>query len=374
VDTGSGGIAETRKLIARPPDMFIYLFLFSIIGFFAIEVPPLTARTQRQMLGAFCFSMWLVASTRYKVGGDWYQYVDHFVFISQAAVKQSLDFFEPGWVIVNRLSAILETGVYGVNAIVGFISLASIYLLCRSVSRPLLGLVVSFPYMYIVVIMGFVRQSVAMGFFALAIYVYQKKQPWYVAAAVCALGLLFHSTAIFAVMFIVAAALLKTPDGALSKPRLFFFLFLQVVLLYYYVSRFGMGDKYESYSSYDYNPAASRMRSIYNLCIFALWPKARDTFDNGTTRVLGDVCLYASIAGFIGVWFIPLIFDRLIIYFLPLHILILGNVQLGRFSGLFRKGLVLLFGGYLAVWLMYANNASSWVPYQSILEFGHFFD
>jgi hypothetical protein len=347
-----------------------YLFLFYSLAFFALELPPLSRAAHKVLLAVSCFLMWLMAATRFEVGGDWPQYLDHFYVITHAPVEQSLGMFEPGWVMFNLLAEHIGADVFGVNGMAAAIAMFGIYLMCTMAKKPLTGLVVAFPYTFVVVVMGFVRQSISIGFFAIAIYVLEKRRSPVGAFLICALGLLFHSTAIFALMFILAGTALIREDGTTSKKKIFIFILLQIGLIVLLTSLSSIGSKYDAYSDYDYNPIASRARAFFNVCVFAMWYSVRASLQNRQVRVLGDMAAVVSLGCFIGVWFFPLIVDRLVMYFLPLHIYVLGNVRFGRLSGLFRKSLVLGSCAYILVWFAYANNAASWLPYRSVLM-GH---
>ena len=90
--------------------------------------------------------------------------------------------------------------MYGVNMACGIIFMTGLTVLCRQQTKPWLGLSVAFPYLIIVVAMGYTRQGVALGLFFLAIASIERGL-FRRYIAFIAVAALFHKTAILMIAF-----------------------------------------------------------------------------------------------------------------------------------------------------------------------------
>ena len=156
--------------------MAIYWLLFSIPSFFALIGNRRVLRNSNDSYSLHLDPIWLsiillmtlVIGLRFHVGGDWYAYlrIYRYIFETQDSFGSDLVYLvagDPGYLLLNWISAKLNGGIAGVNLLCGAIFSIGLSIFCRNLPRPFLALAVAMPYMVIVVSMGYSRQAVALG-------------------------------------------------------------------------------------------------------------------------------------------------------------------------------------------------------------------
>ncbi len=145
---------------------------------------------------------------RFQVGGDWLAYIRYLNQAADMAISDISPGNDPGYWLVNIISAQLGWGVVGVNAICGLLFSIGLVFFCRHLPRPWLALAVAVPYMVIVVAMGYSRQGVALGLAMLGLVALGRGRiPTFVIWIL--LGATFHKTA---VLLLPIAALTATKN------------------------------------------------------------------------------------------------------------------------------------------------------------------
>ena len=139
----------------------------------------------------------LAIGFRYQVGGDWSNYLFHYHHtigkpLSRVAIS------DPGYAFLNWIMARWHLGIYGVNTVCGAVFIAGLLVYCRQLPAPWLGFAVAVPYLIIVMAMGYTRQSVALGFFFLALAAIERDKFLQYLIWV-ALGATFHKSAVLLV-------------------------------------------------------------------------------------------------------------------------------------------------------------------------------
>jgi len=147
----------------------------------------------------------LVVGWRYRVGGDWNNYLQ----MLDDALQQSFAVYmsqrgETAYQALTWLSAHSGTGIYGVNLMCALVFVYGLMVFCHNSPRPWLSLAVAVPYLVIVVAMGYTRQGVAIGIIMLGLVALDKGSmakfvAWVVLAA------LFHKTALILIPLAIFA-------------------------------------------------------------------------------------------------------------------------------------------------------------------------
>ena len=152
-----------------------YWALF-FIPLFATVVPLRADRSLRKFLLLFFFIICsILIGLRYRVGGDWSGYIVMFNSVEGLNFLSLFALSDPGYQILNWISAKLGLGIFGVNLTGGAIFLYAILVFCQRQPMPWLGLLVAIPYLVIVVGMGYSRQAIALGFVLLAFVKWPEK-------------------------------------------------------------------------------------------------------------------------------------------------------------------------------------------------------
>ena len=112
------------------------------------------------------FTIWLVLvvliGLRYQVGGDWSIYLE-ILDLHSVPWDEIKGRIEPLFGLLNYFSSRLGLGVYGINVICASIFSFGLVYFCNMAKRPWLALTMAIPYTVIVIGMGYMKQSVAVG-------------------------------------------------------------------------------------------------------------------------------------------------------------------------------------------------------------------
>jgi hypothetical protein len=130
---------------------------------------------------AIVFVLTLLIGFRFKVGGDWGSYLGYVIRAGRYSFTHALRSSDPGYQVLNWLSAQLGFGIWGVNVVCGLIFSIGLARLCRHLPHPWLALAVAMPYLVIVVAMGYTRQGVALGLAMLGLVALgNRERRWFV--------------------------------------------------------------------------------------------------------------------------------------------------------------------------------------------------
>lgn len=306
----------------------------------------------------------LLVGFRYEVGGDWGAYVRHFEEIESHPLDEVIGLTDPGYVLLNWLSASLGLGIFGVNFVCGAIFAIALILFCKSLPRPWLALTVAVPYLLIVVAMGYSRQGVALAFELLALLALKNRSMvrfaiWGLLAAT------FHKSA---VLLLPVAALMGSRNRALSV-----ILGVGTTALGYFVLLQDSFDQmYVNYVDAEVQSQGALVRLMMNAvpAIVLLRYSARFKFPEGERR-LWRAFAFLSIAFLGGLFFsgASTALDRIALYMLPLQLVAFSHLPnvIGRPSGRNLPLVIAVIGYYTTVlftWLNFANNSFYWQPYR----------
>lgn len=303
----------------------------------------------------------VVIGLRHQVGGDWYNYLYLFREISSLPYDQTIIYRDPGYYQLGWLIARLGGDIYAVNLACAILVVYGIVAYSRTQPLPWLALLVSVPYLIVVVAMGYTRQSVALGCAMIGLVELGKgKALKYVVWVL--VGALFHKTA---VVLLPIAAL------AASRRRLWTFTWVGITTVTAELSLLGGSTDriWANYVNGDMQSQGALIRSLMNVV-----PSAVLLVFRKRIGIAGnEIRLYTWIAIFSMIC-VPLVqvastaVDRIALYFIPIQIFVLARTHrlAGGVAG--RTAIVLAIVAYSAlvlfVWLNYAQFASYWVPYR----------
>lgn len=139
---------------------YFVMLLIPIVASFAWQQEGL----KRDVCLATYFVLLLVfVGLRHEVGPDWDSYEWHYNVIRDLSWRDILEQREPGFFLINKLSALLGWGVYGVNFICAFLFLFGVFAYARKTANPWLAICAVVPYLVFIVGMSGVRQAAAIG-------------------------------------------------------------------------------------------------------------------------------------------------------------------------------------------------------------------
>ncbi len=349
--------------------MFMYWFVLLTISVIALrhEHPSKLFRVNHNLTPSWRIVFLLLTvfiGLRYEVGGDWFNYEKDFgLFVNELnnSENASTDF---AYIVLNRISGLLGFNIYGVNVACAAIFLYGLIRFCLNQPYPWLAMVIAFPYLIVVVSMGYTRQSVAIGLVMLAITFLLEKRI-YVYWVVIISAALFHKTALIFIglPFILGYLRFKYISliGILISLLLAFGAFLfedaSNFVQYYVTERMESGGGF-------YRLLMNVPPMIILILLKSRWMSFYQDWR------LWCVFSFFSILLIFAFEYGPAAADRLGLYLIPLQIAVYSRlpqiVNIGKpailiFMGILYSALIMF------VWLFHAINSFLWLPYQSLI-------
>lgn len=349
--------------------LFYFLWFFFLAGMACTQRRIASATSRRRFswgaseVVAF-FSLALFIGLRHEVGGDWSTYLEHIELLRGVPFLDFWTYGDPAYAFLNWIGSNLFGSVYLVNTVCALLFCWGLFTFARSQPRSWLVLMVAFPYLILVIAMGYTRQGVAIGFLLLALVSLMNGSLlryvlWVIVAA------MFHKTVLVFLpiaVFSVSKRPVLAAVGVMLTAGLAFVLLLQEVL-----------DGFVSiYIEAEYGSAGAGFRIALNVVPaviyllfrqrFALEDKMRRFWTwTSLSAILFIVLLYISPS--------TAAVDRLALYWIPIQLFVLGRLP-EVIGGGRRKSMpwVLLLIAYsfsmLFFWLFFAHHSSFWIPYR----------
>jgi EpsG-like putative glucosyltransferase len=271
---------------------------------------------------------------------------------------------DPGYLLLSRLMAHLGWGIYGVNVVCGLIFTSGLIAISRAQFRPWLSFAVAFPYLVVVVAMGYTRQSVALGliFWALT---YLEKGKFLQYVLFVSVGVLFHKTAVIMI-----------PLGIFLYKKGWAFRIIAALLIC-----LGFWDAlvaqdtdrlWNTYIEEKMESQGAKIRVVMNavaaVCLLLNWKQWKRIYPNA---LLWLWMALASVACVILVNYATTAVDRIALYLTPLQVVVFARLPFLARSRVHPdtmvQALLVGYGAVLFVWLNYATHARYWVPYRNVL-------
>lgn len=298
---------------------------------------------------------------RFKVGGDWYNYLSMIYEFQYLSFEDALSISDAGYATLNWFMDQEGWGIYGVNLVCGAIFMAGLSVFALRTANPWLAILVAVPYLLVVVAMGYTRQAAALGFefFALTALACNKYWKFYIYI-IC--GALFHKTAIVLILL-----------GLFSKQSLYSPLRIGLVLVIVYLSFHAfMADYYESliknYIQSQMQSSGAMIRVMMNvlpatifLFLYRKWRKQ---------LTVDSHWLYFALASLACIPMLEVAstaVDRMALYLAPLQLYVWAHLPQVMKSSRLHILIVFYHAAVLFVWLNYATHAVYWLPYQNVI-------
>ncbi len=345
--------------------MWVYFCLFLVPALLAVEFRYQRSRQGRYLWLATLAILVVAIGFRHEVGGDWYNYLDHFRAMRYFRLREVLELGDPAYYVLNWLVYQSGLSVHWVNLACALIVVAGVGIFSAAQPLPWLSLAVSVPYLLVVVAMGYTRQSVALGL---------------VLVALAALGQgrtrLFFGMVLGAALF-HKSALLMMPIAALSvsRNRWWTAIWVGVLgLLGFYLllldSAPELWDAYVERGKYSSEGGVIRV-AMNAVPAVLLLVYRKSIFSSVEER---NLWLWMALLSLLTV---PLVYasstavDRVALYFIPLQMFLFARLPLlgrdARNFNLLYLGTLFYYGAVMCVWLSFAHHAEHWLPYRNYL-------
>ena len=347
--------------------MIPYLISWSLLGYQALVG---SRRWSQSTVVALLLFFTLFIGLRYEVGADWENYLFSLKNVQGISFGDVLQQEEAGYALFNWLGANWGGSLFLVDTLCALIFSFGLLSFCRAQPRPWLALTLAFPYLIVVVAMGYSRQGVAIGLECLALLALERDRLlWFLGWV--ALAATFHKTALI---------LMVLPVSCLNS-NLRFSQLIRLALLV--VAGYGLfntllSPSIDSFQSgYIDDKLASEgalvrvLLSVLPALVFLLF---RRRFQLPTQSLRIWIFLSFGAAAAAGGLFTvasSTVIDRLALYLIPLQIFVGSRLPDTKLLGLapsFWNQLLVLFSlAVLLVWLFFAAHAQYWLPYRNVL-------
>lgn len=351
--------------------MFPYWSLFAVWAVGAVQFARRQDRPHSNILyAAAAAATALMIGLRSEVGGDWGAYLGIYEVIYWQPLVTALTLSDPAYAFLNWLSARADWGIWLPNTVCAAVFMAGVGKLAARQPNPWLAILVAVPYLVIVVAMGYTRQAAAIG---VVCYALADARPdrLFRSTALVVVAALFHKTAILVLPILLIPVLRRNLLYAILGGLAF--------LLLAYLVLAGSSDRLvASYAQSTYESQGAAVRIAMNvlpallLLLFRrrmdLPPFLRSYWIANAVLALASVPALLSLSASVGV-------DRLSLFLIPLQMVVYSRLPYALSTD--RAAQPVVFLGVIAysfavqyVWLNFAVNADSWLPYATLLGGG----
>ena len=352
--------------------MWPYWLLFLVPAFWALtrlnSTPQLVnlgweTRLPAQWRSVFVFLVLMIGG-RHEVGGDWFAYVEEVIKITSGPPDDILKVQDPMYTLFNWVAAKSGFGIYLVNILSAVFFSWGLLAFCRAQPRPWLALTVAVPYLIIVVAMGYTRQGAAIGVAMLGMVALGRGSSLQFILWI-ALAATFHKSAIILVPLAVLG-------GSRRRVLTLLWAIFAGVVLYVLLALESMDFLIRGYLVAEYNSAGAAIRIAMNALPAALFLLLRKRFQLSTDQSSFWTWMAYSALLFVVLLILSpssTVVDRVALYWIPLQLFVLSRLPnaLGQRNGK-NTAWVYAVVAYSAVtqfvWLVYADMAFGWLPYQ----------
>jgi hypothetical protein len=318
--------------------LFPYWLLFAIFAVGALQSrsQPLAYDRSAPVLATAGLFTALMIGLRYDVGGDWASYQEIFDSIAYFDFPATIAYDDPGYAILNWLAAKAGLQIWTVNLVCGAIFAWGLIRFAKRQPNPWLAVLVSVPYLIVVIAMGYTRQAVAIGIiFAGLANLDRQTLGRFVIYILFAVS--FHKSAIIVLPLVaLAAARQRFATAGL--------LFLSVIILYYLFVDAAVDRMVTNYVEHEMASEGAGVRVTMNLLpaiIYLLYQKKfKQVF--GLSDMQAKIwrnfaAVSVALLGVLLVSAASTAVDRIALYFIPLQLFVWSRVPLRFPSNCFRS-------------------------------------
>jgi len=349
--------------------MFYYI-VFLFLAFFALNETRINER-EKISFGMFLFGMFLVVfiGLRAGVGGDWGNYLKYFRdFLPYMTLDDCIKHTDPGYWVSAYFMNEWGFGLYGENVLIAVIVITGLYKLLKKQPYPWLGLLVAFPYLIIVVSMGYARQAAAIGFVMWALS-YLEERKFLKFLFFIFLAVIFHKTAIIMVGIGILAS-----EGRGKFLKFLAGILIAIGLYFAFVAKYEQ-SLVQNYIMANMQSGGALIRVFMNVIPAIILIKYRKKWQEKFEDY--KLWFYISIGAILAVFFVKFastVVDRLSLYFIPLQIVVFSRLPIlvEKNKSIIKLLIIFYYFSVMFVWLNFGNFSYWWQPYKNLLWSGVF--
>ena len=309
--------------------------------------------------------MVIMVGLRHEVGQDWINYLQHIDNYESNLLALIIDIeTESLYRVLIWAAAETGTGIYFINTVCALFFIYGLIYFCREQKLPWLALVISIPYLVVVVGMSYTRQSVAIGLILIGLVVLGNGNIRHYIFLIL-FATLFHKSALVMMPLVLLLSNKNrlTITVGVSSVMLFIYLFfLQQLVDGLLATLLNSGLK-------SHGAGVRMLLCVIPAAVFLLFRKRFNL-----NKVQMQIWTWMSISAFVLfalVFIIPstMVVDRLGLYLIPLQIFVWSNLptiygKLSETTTFIGYSVIFVSALILFVWLTFAFHAHSWLPYQ----------
>jgi len=358
-----------------------YLIIFAILSFYSLKD---LYKKSKFLEGEFYISgtiILLLMGLRENIGCDWKSYNLIFEEVSHPILDEKYisSFLELGFLYLNKAIFLIGGSFNSLIFITSLLFLIPLMIFCKRQPLPFLALTIAFPYFIVVVGMGFIRQAIAISIILLSIIQFEESRPfrYFLSTSIASL---FHKTSL--IFLFPGLFLFRNPDPA-KRIRYIAAICIAISTIFFILlsNKFKIYDYFLIILNYYLNYKEIEDRSATGAIYFLLLNlvpsvlyllKYKQISPNINARIMWTILSYLSLASLPVLLLLkPTLTYRLSLYLIPIQIYVGSNLPDLKLFSLSKKVWTTIIIVYsfitMYIWLSFANHASCWVPYKSIL-------
>jgi hypothetical protein len=348
--------------------MVVYFFIFGLLVASVVyglpRMSPLPGRRKERFPLGFLILLVLFIGLRHETGGDWYAYAEKIADARTEPFLEAILLSDPGYAVINWISARLFGSVHFVNLVCALVFCWGLVRFANRIGNTSMVLLLAFPYLVIVVGMGYTRQAAAMGLIMIGI-VGLLNERWLSFIVFVVLASLFHKSAFLVAVFGVLAN---------SKNRIFgiFVTCLAVGGLYILLVLESIESFTQNYLEAEYEASGAWVRvamTVLPAVMFMLFGRHFGENTVAARRFWGAFAIGALLLP-VAMMVSPssVAVDRISLYWYPFQLMTWASLAKylpnWRYRYLVTAGLITYAGASLLVWMFWSPNALDWIPYR----------
>lgn len=313
---------------------------------------------------------------KYEVGGDWINYLKLFNN-DYKNLRSIVNIKEPFFNLIILIIAKFNYFIIILNFFSGLIFLSGLFLYISIFKNKILNLTLTFPIIILIVGLGYVKQSIGLGFIFYSLYFMHKDRDiisiiftviagfFHIGAFIIIINQLIYIivkkkipiyhlfTLIFSLLFIFNLLINFTNNG-------WYYLFLHTI------------NYLDNRTFIDYNSSGFLLRSSI-ICFFCVLILNKILVNNfNKTYIFYWISSFTVISlSLMGLFSSPVFADRLLYFYSFIQIFVIGNIHdfvKNQTYFVILKLLSLIFGFTILIfWLLFGFNSESWLPYNNVL-------
>ncbi len=342
--------------------MLAYIFAYLFLVFFCFSNNK--KLNLFSTIAIFSFFV-LFIGLRYEVGPDWNVYVEHFQY-------QASEFFKtnPGYGLMFLISNYLGFGIVLLNLISAVIFISGLLFFCKNLKNSYLGLVSAYPYLIVVVSMGFITQACSIGLEMIALVFYERRK-YILYYLLIGIASLFHNSA----LLLILIPLMDNLTRFKNKKSLALIIFFFGVFIFFYLNYFqNLFLEYEYFFTAGYNASGAIFKIVLTSIFAIIFVAKQKMFGFNKQQTNLGYSLSLNIFLILGYTFLTASTAatyRISLYFLPLVIMVSSALPYSRILRIsvrdWKFTLILINLLLLIGWFSLSYHSQYWIPYNNVL-------